>query len=302
MMNKNYLKFFYFISNSTEIFITLFVVDKSSKIIDEFSLKGNMNSIFLFKIILFFLIFLFLKYFNSFIRELIYRYYHLENLSFYFNKTLKRNFYFFRENSLDELYSIFISDLSYMNDWLSVGKIELVNQVLKLLIFLGLIFMYKVEIFLFILFLFLGNFFISRFINYHKASYVADKQEINKVSNKKILSTFNNFSLIYQLDKQEYFLNSYRNFMLNTFWIVNKKIAKFNSFSISQVVFFNEFFPLLVLVLSLYYIGNNQLTIGSGIALFELSCQFLSPMQEIFSIYSQYQIYLKIKKKIAYYL
>jgi|GEM_PF-1068768 len=219
-----------------------------------------------------------------------------------YKETLKKSNLFFDKHGESKIYSLISNDAVTFSQMISVNPVVIAYQSITLLLCVILIICTQWILALIILFFvsccFIFTAFLSKKIAKYNNQVFSEKEEMTK----QILDGLENHRVIEILKKNILFSDKFNGFLLNKLQKVELKQAGFNSQYMTIYMLLTVVLPFLSVVLGLYFVSINIMTIGQVLTIYTLTSQLQEPIRQIAAVRTNRDSVMKLSERLSIFL
>lgn len=201
-------------------------------------------------------------------------------MKFLYSQVLKKDFSEMKDESSGQVLSKITNDSKRISDWYSQGIVLLVMQVLVFIVTVAYMLVYSIYVTLAMLVLTFLCFLVVQKVSKKMSAAVKEDQALVAKSNQYILESLNSLLDVKQLKKESYFIKGFDSLIEERIG-KNKDVAKYFSLYVGTSTIIAFVLPIIAIIISSYYIMNNQMTVGAAVALYTYSRMLDEPVRSI---------------------
>ena len=219
-----------------------------------------------------------------------------------YKETLKKSNLFFDKHGESKIYSLISNDAVTFSQMISVNPVVIAYQSITLLLCVILIictqWILALIILLFVSCCIIFTAFLSKKIAKYNNQVFSEKEEMTK----QILDGLENHRVIEILKKNILFSDKFNGFLLNKLQKVELKQAGFNSQYMTIYMLLTVVLPFLSVVLGLYFVSINIMTIGQVLTIYTLTSQLQEPIRQIAAVRTNRDSVMKLSERLSIFL
>lgn len=197
-----------------------------------------------------------------------------------------------------DILTILTSDTEKISELYAQGMVTIVMMAVQFLCTLGIILYYNVYVGIFALTVTLLGTWLGNLASSKLAQYTIELQHNAAKEQGAIIETIDGIRTIKQLDKEPYFHDAYSAVLEEKRDIV-KSLSKYAGLYADVFSILMNIMPFATILLSLYFVARNEMTIGSMVAIMSIAGGLTEPITSIGKIVNKRKIAHKLFAKNA---
>ncbi|MBU0279071.1 MULTISPECIES: ABC transporter ATP-binding protein [unclassified Gemella] len=201
-------------------------------------------------------------------------------MKFLYSQILKKDYSDMKDESSGQVLSKITNDSKRISDWYSQGVVLMVMQALVFIVTVTYMLVYNIYVTFAMLVLTFLCFLVVQNVSKKMSDVVKEDQALVARSNQYILESLNSLLDVKQLRKESYFIKGF-NSLIEERIDKNKAVAKYFSLYVGTSTIIAFVLPIISIIISSYFIINDQMTVGSAVALYTYSRMLDEPVRSI---------------------
>lgn len=185
---------------------------------------------------------------------------------------------FYENNETGDLVSQIQNDAQTVGEYIATGTVSIVSHIIVFLLNFGIMLSISVPITLITTALLILGFAATDILNRKVADSNKEAYELTAENTQFLLQTFQSFSIIKMLQREEYFVRKYRDLVRNHIYKKDKKISVYLACYLTAFTGVAFALPVFVLTCCIYALSKGNLNIGQVLALYALAEQLNQPI------------------------
>lgn len=185
---------------------------------------------------------------------------------------------FYENNETGDLVSQIQNDAQTVSEYIATGNVSIVRDITVFLLYFGIMLSISVPITLITTVLLVLGFAAADYLNRKVADSNKEAYELIAGNTQFLMQTIRTFSVIKMLQREEYFIQKYRDLVKNQIYKKDKKISVYLACYITAFMGVAFVLPIFVLICCIYALSTGNLNIGQVLALYALAEQLNQPI------------------------
>ena len=185
---------------------------------------------------------------------------------------------FYENNETGDLVSQIQNDAQTVGEYIATGTVSIVSHITVFLLNFGIMLSISVPITLITTALLILGFAATDILNRKVADSNKEAYELIAENTQFLLQTIRSFSVIKMLQREDYFIQKYRDLVRNHIYKKDKKISFYLACYLTAFTGVAFVLPVFVLTCCIYALSTGNLNIGQVLALYALAEQLNQPI------------------------
>jgi len=208
-----------------------------------------------------------------------------EILVILYNKLQEKRLSFFRDNNSGEIISLINNEGREVGDWLSYGVLGLFNLFTVLILNIGMMAYYNLNLTIIICAVVLLFYVSTRVLASYIAKLTSESFKVTGIINRFLLETLKSEQIIHTLKKHKWFKQKFSSYVYEQRYSIDKKTANINAIYMSIFLILSVLLPILIVVIGALFF-SDKVSAGTLIAFYALTAHIQEPIQTIPQFFS----------------